>query len=67
MRIKVNGEPFNIPSKKNIKELLDELEIRQDNGIAVAVNHTVIPRSRFHEVFINEGDCVEVIQAPAGG
>lgn len=36
-------------------------------GIAVAVNHTVIPRGRWSTHTLNEADSVEVVTAVQGG
>lgn len=36
-------------------------------GIAVAVNHTVIPRGRWSTQTLNEADSVEVVTAVQGG
>ncbi|MFQ5637367.1 MAG: sulfur carrier protein ThiS [bacterium] len=67
MHIKINGKSFNFHPNITLKEILDELEIQQDRGIAVAVNQTVISRTRFHEVYVSEDDSVEIVNATAGG
>ncbi|PSL08377.1 sulfur carrier protein [Haloactinopolyspora alba] len=38
-----------------------------DRGIAVAVNHTVIPRADWPDTTIGHGDSVEIITAVQGG
>jgi thiamine biosynthesis protein ThiS len=37
------------------------------NGIAVAINFSVISRSTWAETVVNEGDAIEVIGALQGG
>jgi sulfur carrier protein ThiS len=36
-------------------------------GLAVAVNEDIIPKSKYQEVFIKDGDCVEIIELVGGG
>lgn len=36
-------------------------------GVAVAVNGTVVPRSRWDATVLNPGDRVEIVTAAAGG
>ncbi|GIV77743.1 sulfur carrier protein ThiS [Litorilinea aerophila] len=65
--ITVNGEPQPY-QEQTVAELLQAREIPPDRpGIAVAVNATVIPRSRWHEHRLQPGDRVEIVRAVAGG
>ena len=66
MRIRLNGEDREIPEASTIADLLAALGLRRD-GVAVAVNRRVVPRSRHAEHALAAGDEVEVIQAVGGG
>lgn len=67
MQIIVNGEPKTVAAGKSLKEILDELNVRQDIGFAVALNATVVPRSELAETVVHDGDRLEIIQATTGG
>ena len=64
--IRLNGSDRHIRDQATIGELLRELGMDRD-GIAVAVDHQVIPRSRHDEVVLADGAAVEVIRAVGGG
>lgn len=67
MTVKINGKVHNFEKPLTIKEILKELRIRQDQGIAVALNDTVISKSHFSTTPVQDGDSLEVIHAVAGG
>ena len=68
MRINVNGTPREVTDDVTVEELIEALKLPPDGkGIAVAVNDTVVPRSRWGVVRIGENDSVEVIHAVQGG
>lgn len=66
MRLVINGEEKEIQSGNNVEDLLRELDI---NGrhIAVALNLEVVPRSRYAETRLKEGDKIEIVHAVGGG
>ena len=64
--IRLNGADRQIHGRATIGDLLRELGMDRD-GIAVAVDHQVIPRSRHDEVVLIQGAAVEVIRAVGGG
>ena len=63
----LNGDEHELASETTISELLKELCILRSEGVAVAVNRTVIPKSEHSNVTIKEGDSLEVIRAVGGG
>lgn len=68
MQIRINEELHELPqSALNIEALLTELGIEERRGVAIAVNKRVIPKSRWSEEEIGEGDHVEIIRATQGG
>ena len=65
MRVIVNDEAVEVDEQMTVGALLDKLGF-QLNGIAVAVDWTVIPRSQWHTA-LTEGVKVEVVAAVQGG
>lgn len=67
--ITVNGEERKVPEEYPLTELLHELEIdpQETDGVAVAINESVVRRQDWEDVRLAEDDSVEVIQAQQGG
>ena len=65
MRVTVNGEPREIVSER-VDALLDELEY-EGSHFAIAVNYDVLPKSRWAETSIKNGDEIEIITPRQGG
>lgn len=62
----LNGESHETPDPLSVLDLLCRFELLRKR-VAVAVNSEVVPKSRFAEVWIRDGDKVEVIHAVGGG
>ncbi len=65
MRVYVNGEEREV-EVRTVGELLAQLGAPED-GVAVAMDNAVIPRSRRADTALHEGARVEVIRAVGGG
>ena len=65
MRVTVNGEPREITSV-SIAALLAELDY-DGTHFAVAVNFDVLPKSRWAETALKNGDEIEIITPRQGG
>ena len=65
-RIQLNGEVREIAPGTTIADLLRALEVPGE-GVAVAVERKVVPRSAHKEHVLEEGVEVEVIRAVGGG
>ncbi|MCV2486213.1 sulfur carrier protein ThiS [Flavobacterium sp. SH_e] len=68
MELKINQQTkiFNAETL-SVQSLLD-LEIpHKQNGIAVAVNNTVVPKNKWNEFFVQETDDILIISATQGG
>jgi sulfur carrier protein len=61
----VNGERQEVAAT-TVAALLVELELEGDFFV-VAVNHAVVPRRRWSEVEIRQGDAVEILTPKQGG
>ena len=66
MDLRVNGQPCQVPPDTTVLALLHGLEVPVD-GVAVAVNHAVVPKSAHAQQKLDPGDDVEIIQAVGGG
>jgi sulfur carrier protein len=64
--ITVNGEAYPAAPGTTLVDLVDE-RCASHRGIAVAWNGEVVPRSRWSEILVGEGDQVEIVTAAAGG
>jgi len=66
MNITVNGTTTRVDDAAPMSALVQQLGL-VGRRIAVEVNEELIPRSRFNEHRLNEGDRVEIIHAVGGG
>ena len=66
MRVKLNGVVMDFPPNAALLDCLERKSIPLD-GIAVAINQQVIPRSQWHQTKVNDADEISVFQAIAGG
>jgi thiamine biosynthesis protein ThiS len=66
MRIKLNGDPHDVPGPLTVGELLARLGI---DGRRVAVEHNlvVLKRAAFEQTTIEEDDEVEIVNFVGGG
>jgi sulfur carrier protein len=65
MRVIINGEAREIASTR-IDALLGELDY-EGTHFAVAVNYDVLPKSRWAETQLKNGDEIEIITPRQGG
>ena len=65
MRVTVNGEQREIAAS-SVDALLSELEY-EGTHFAIALNYDVLPRSRWAETPIKNGDEIEIITPRQGG
>ncbi|TEW53365.1 sulfur carrier protein ThiS [Psychromonas sp. RZ22] len=66
MKIQVNEQPLELTDNITIEQLLIHLG-KPLIGSAVAVNQSIITRTKWTETIINEGDKISLFQAIAGG
>jgi sulfur carrier protein len=66
MQIVVNDDALLLEGSVTLTELLKQLSRRQP-GTALAVNQQIIPRDRWAEYILQEGDELVIFQAIAGG
>ena len=67
MKLYVNGEPrTDLPDELTVAELLAALGL-PEKKIAVERNREVVPKSRFGDIELSEGDRLEIIHFIGGG
>lgn len=66
MQLIINGQQQSYDGPLNLQQLVEKLAL-QNKRIAIEYNGEIIPRSRFPEHTLNEGDQLEIIMAVGGG
>lgn len=66
MDIILNGEPLPLPDGATAADLIERLDLA-GRRIALEVNETIVPRSRYGEYRLGPGDRVEIVHAIGGG
>ncbi|WP_431214287.1 sulfur carrier protein ThiS [Puia sp. P3] len=67
IEVSINQQKFQIHETGTLADVLPLLEIQQADGIAIAVNGAVIPRTEWPSCALKPGDRVFVIRATQGG
>lgn len=62
----INGESRRFPRPLNCQQLIDELELA-GKRVALERNGEIVPRSRFAEQELFDGDRLEIVVAVGGG
>lgn len=62
----LNGRPRQLPAGTSLPALLEELGVDR-RLVAVAHNGDVLPRERYNETVLREGDTIEVVRMVGGG
>ena len=67
MNITMNGKRHTAESLTLVALLRDNGITEDTAGVAVAVNSTVVPKRKWNDVRLADGDIIEVINAVQGG
>jgi sulfur carrier protein len=62
----VNGEPRSFAAPLKVEGLLGALQLT-GKRVALERNGDIVPRSRFGEVWLADGDRIEIVVAVGGG
>ena len=66
--VRVNGEPAVYPVGATVLDVARACGLRDDErGVAIARCGEVVPRGRWADAAVQEGDTLEVVRAAAGG
>ncbi|MGA8074824.1 MAG: sulfur carrier protein ThiS [Candidatus Acidiferrales bacterium] len=66
MKIKINGEPRDVPEGLSVAALLAHLEMNTGR-VAVERNLDVLPRASWMVTLVADGDSYEIVQLVGGG
>jgi sulfur carrier protein len=66
MEIILNGEPHPLPDGATAADLIERLDLT-GRRIALEINETIVPRSRYGKYRFAAGDRVEIVHAIGGG
>ncbi len=67
MKVTVNDKSLTLADDATLGQLLKQIGVSADQGVAVAINDAVVPRSSWPTHRLADGDQVLVIQATQGG
>jgi sulfur carrier protein len=67
MNIYINNEIQEIEEAISLELVLEQHQLTEKNGIAVAVNEEIIPKNKWEQTRLFDGDKIIVIGAVAGG
>jgi sulfur carrier protein len=69
IQVRLNGEMVAIKRGSTVEALFDAAGIPAERrrGVAIAVNHAVVPRSLWSSTPLNEDDHAEIVTAVQGG
>jgi thiamine biosynthesis protein ThiS len=66
LKIRVNGDPVELPTELTILQLLEHLHI-DPRLVAVEHNLSIIKRARYESTRIGDGDQIEIVNFVGGG
>ena len=66
IRVHLNGEDRDVPAGVSVRGLLESLDIEPD-VVVVERNREILPRGRYADVAVLEGDTLEVVHFVGGG
>ena len=66
LHVVVNGEPLELSSGTTVAGLLDGLRVATPR-VAVERNLEIVPKGRFADTVLEEGDHLEIVQFVGGG
>jgi thiazole synthase/sulfur carrier protein len=65
--IRVNGKEREIVKGCKLLTLLQELGVEPGKGVAVERNREIVPRERYKDVVLEDGDVLEIVTLVGGG
>lgn len=68
MKLHINGDEktFDFPTPFTLADLVETLGMKQDR-VAVELNRDIVPRDRWAETRLNDGDRIEIVHFVGGG
>jgi thiamine biosynthesis protein ThiS len=66
VQIKVNGEMRDFTAPISVATLAETLKLNPKQ-VAIERNLEIVPRSRYNETLLSDGDAIEIVQFIGGG
>ncbi|MBA2690317.1 MAG: sulfur carrier protein ThiS [Burkholderiales bacterium] len=66
LSVTVNGKPYHFDQPVSVAQLLERMAL-VGKRIAVEKNGEIVPRSRFGDAAVRDGDNLEIVVAVGGG
>jgi thiamine biosynthesis protein ThiS len=70
MNLHINGEPRSFPEPMpapfTLAALIESLEMKPDR-VAIELNRDIVPRDRWAQTALKDGDRLEIVQFVGGG
>lgn len=67
MEVLINDQPYQVSEEGKMQEALDCLQLSDTQGIALAVNNEVVPKTQWESYRLRPGDKIILIRATQGG
>jgi len=67
MQITINKQNYQFEENISLEKAIETLELKETNGIALALNEEIIPRSEWQKTILFDDDKIIIIGAVAGG
>ena len=67
MQVLLNNKPIPAIEGISILALLNEMQLQNAKGIALAVNNNIIPKQQWESFSLSENDRITIIRATQGG
>ena len=67
MQIIINNHAYTFDEETTLDNAVDSLQLEEKNGIALALNEEIIPRSEWNKTILFDEDKIIIIGAVAGG
>jgi sulfur carrier protein len=67
MQVTINKQNYQFDENTSLEKAIELLELKETNGIALALNEEIIPRSEWQKTILFDEDKIIIIGAVAGG
>ena len=71
MQVQINGEPRSVENAATLRDVWDHeaqaLGVEDPRGFAAALNGRLVPKTRWTDTPVADGDRIEIIRAMSGG
>jgi len=66
MKLMINGDAREVSSPLTLAGLVEQLGMKQDR-VAVELNRDIVPRDKWRQTNLSEGDRLEIVHFVGGG